>query len=166
VNVTWTTETEINVNRFEIEKSYDGILFKFTGSVTAIGGQLVTSYKFRDVDIAGSKIYYRLKTVDNDGNFRYSKVTLVTVPVIRHATISPNPFISEIVVQLDLSKNEQLQASLYALSGRLIHEKLIEGKMGLNTIKFTQLDRLPAGMYLVKIFNTGMLMQQKIIKID
>jgi hypothetical protein len=78
--LTWTSENQVNVDHFEIERrSGDGNTYEKVG-VVAVNNASAGSYSFVDVN-AKQKItkgYYRLKIVDSDGNYRYSAVVLVT----------------------------------------------------------------------------------------
>jgi hypothetical protein len=68
----WHTENETNFSHFEIEKSINGLQFNEIGRVhtnTENG-----NYQFIDEAPKRSIIYYRLKMIDLDGSFTYSKI--------------------------------------------------------------------------------------------
>ena len=76
----WKTGTEDNLNHFEIERSASAPNnYVNLGSVTAIGNN--SYYYFRDnssLQSSGQIYYYRLKLVDNNGNYVYSQTITVT----------------------------------------------------------------------------------------
>jgi hypothetical protein len=77
----WKTGAEDNLNRFEIERSASAPNnYVSIGSVTAIGSN--SYYYFRDNTssqlFTGQIYYYRLKLVDNSGNYVYSQTITVT----------------------------------------------------------------------------------------
>ncbi len=77
----WKTGTEDNLNRFEIERSAsEPNNYVNIGSVTAIGSN--SYYYYRDNTSANLNsapvYYYRLKIVDNNGNYVYSQTITVT----------------------------------------------------------------------------------------
>jgi len=77
----WKTGTEDNLNRFEIERSAsEPNNYMNIGSVTAIGSN--SYYYFRDnASVQNNSVpvfYYRLKIVDNNGNYVYSQTITVT----------------------------------------------------------------------------------------
>jgi mannan endo-1,4-beta-mannosidase len=88
----WQTAQEIANDRFEIEKSRDGVTFS---SIHMIKGNLnstsIQHYDYTDEYPFSGKNYYRLKQVDVDNRHSYSTV----VSVIRNNTstisIAPNP---------------------------------------------------------------------------
>ena len=77
----WKTGSEDNLNRFEIERSAsEPNNYMNIGSVTAIGSN--SYYYFRDntsvQNNSAPVYYYRLKIVDNNGNYVYSQTITVT----------------------------------------------------------------------------------------
>ncbi|NOS84978.1 MAG: hypothetical protein HOP31_07545 [Ignavibacteria bacterium] len=77
----WKTGTEDNLNRFEIERSAsEPNNYVNIGSVTAIGSN--SYYYYRDntsvQNNSAPVYYYRLKLVDNNGNYVYSQTITVT----------------------------------------------------------------------------------------
>jgi hypothetical protein len=76
IKLTWMVASEINVNRYDVERSSNGKTFSKIGSVSA-GGK--TTYTYLDAAYTTGSNYYRLKSVDNDGQFKYSTVVLFKV---------------------------------------------------------------------------------------
>jgi hypothetical protein len=77
----WKTSTEINSNRYEIERSFDGRIFEKIGTVKSANHPLGSSYNYND-NISHFHInnfYYRLKVVDNDGRYNYSNVVSINI---------------------------------------------------------------------------------------
>src|SRR5258708_40341589 len=70
VLLTWKTAQEQKSDRFEIERSADGISYHLIGTLAASGNtSMVTSYSFTDHQPLDGINYYRLKQVDIDGLF-------------------------------------------------------------------------------------------------
>ncbi|GAB3657365.1 hypothetical protein GCM10028791_29840 [Echinicola sediminis] len=85
VQLDWSTLKEWESSHFEIERSVEGFSdFVKVGEIDAAGwsDQLV-EYSYEDLDLSFGKdrAYYRIKQVDLDGSFEYSKVLMVKVPV-------------------------------------------------------------------------------------
>ncbi|HET6994941.1 MAG TPA: T9SS type A sorting domain-containing protein, partial [Chitinophagaceae bacterium] len=76
VSLEWKTTSELNSKEFGIERSVDGVNFETISIVPAAGNSTVTlNYSHRDVDHPQKPVlYYRLKLVDIDGRYEYSKV--------------------------------------------------------------------------------------------
>lgn len=72
----WSTSQEQNSSHFEIEYSTDSKAFVKRGEVNAAGEKF--SYQFRDNnELAAGANYYRLKMIDLDGTFAYSRILSV-----------------------------------------------------------------------------------------
>ena len=72
----WATASELNNDRFEVERSLDGINYEYIGEVEGNGTtDLQVVYQFIDIAPRQGLNYYRLKQVDYDGAFEYSDVT-------------------------------------------------------------------------------------------
>jgi hypothetical protein len=72
--VRWATASEINCDRFDVERSADGRVFRRIGSLACAGP--ASDYAFRDEAAAGT-CYYRLRQADTDGQTHYSPVAYV-----------------------------------------------------------------------------------------
>ncbi|RYY27453.1 MAG: T9SS type A sorting domain-containing protein [Chitinophagaceae bacterium] len=88
----WATASESNTDRFVVERSSDGSSFVTVASLRAKGNSNRVQQYTTTVDAIGGKAYYRLKMVDVDGKFTYSKVITIQAPA-KQASISafPNP---------------------------------------------------------------------------
>jgi len=98
--LTWVTASERNSDRFEVERSTDGIHFVKVGMVKSKGNSTeVLSYLFNDVDagqLNADGLYYRLKQIDFDGEFEYSQIVYLDIdkkPIDAKVIVFPNPFI-------------------------------------------------------------------------
>lgn len=74
----WTTENEENVDHYEIQKSMDAIQFSTIGNKAARNLTYTQQYEFDDYSPLQGTAYYRLKTIDDDGKYNYSKIVAVT----------------------------------------------------------------------------------------
>ena len=119
----WETATEQNSKGFEIQRSDDGIQFARIGEVVAAGNSNIKrSYSFHDGGISQENNYYRLKQIDLDGKFEYSRIVLIRNPVIGKEVFKllTNPFANSIDLQLGNLKAGRAIINLYDLNGKLI----------------------------------------------
>ncbi|MDF7814242.1 T9SS type A sorting domain-containing protein [Hymenobacter sp. YC55] len=167
----WSTASEKNSDRFEIERSLDGTTFEKIGTVRGQGTtQATTTYGFTDAGIGAktqSVVYYRLRQVDTDGTDSYSPVRTVRfeaqAAVTAKLSVFPNPAASsDRVVTLDLSSLPKgaYQVSLLDATGRLIGTYSVEG--GVN--KVVNVQTLPTGTYIVLVRGNGLNLSQRLIK--
>jgi hypothetical protein len=96
VHIVWETATEINNTGFQLERSSDKINF---APVTFVNGHGTTSvkssYEYTDNSIFNGVYSYRLKQVDNNGEFKYSNVIDVDLGMPKTFVLDqnyPNPF--------------------------------------------------------------------------
>ena len=90
-SLSWSTQNEVNVKSFGVERSQDGQRFSGIGSVNAKNTSAKNEYDFYDMDKLEGTIYYRLKMLDKDGAFVYSNTVAVQDRKQAAFTISPNP---------------------------------------------------------------------------
>ncbi len=89
--LTWQTASELRFSHFEVERSMDSKSWAKLIDQTARG----TANDYQTIDdkpVYGIN-YYRLKMVDNDGSFTYSKTVAIewTKPSSKQWTVFPNP---------------------------------------------------------------------------
>ena len=149
--LSWKTSTELNADKFEIERSEDGIIFKKIGNVKASGySNTIKTYHFLDknaaVNLINQTLYYRFAQLDFDGKIIYSPVRSINFKQ-NHTGIHvfPNPAIDVITIQAG-SEQVGLNYSIADESGR----KISGGKLN-NTTTKVNISRLLTGIYFVKI---------------
>lgn len=93
VQLTWSTASETNSDRFEVERSIDNSTFSLVGSLASAGSsQQAQHYRFTDDTPWPGTNYYRLRQVDRDGKFAFSPtITGWIGPGAGKALIFPNP---------------------------------------------------------------------------
>ena len=74
----WTTSNEFNVDHFEIERSDDGIRFRRIGLTAANNTNGTNNYQYKDNLPLNGYAWYRIKSVDRDGLYKYSRVAIVS----------------------------------------------------------------------------------------
>ena len=77
VILSWSTEREINTKYFTIEKSFDQVSFIPLTNIIASGNAHTHDYHYTDRSSLNGISYYRLKMVDADGRFTYSKIIAI-----------------------------------------------------------------------------------------
>jgi hypothetical protein len=92
----WSTESETNNDRFEIERSQDGAEFEYLGQVKGAGTtNKAHNYSLIDENPLPGVSYYRLRQVDLDGAFSYSQIRRIenngTGAVVEKFVAFPNP---------------------------------------------------------------------------
>jgi hypothetical protein len=149
----WSTANQVNVNRVEIERSlFAPVSFSMIGTVAAnnnTGGH----YSFKDVAAKNymEKGFYRLKMIDNDGRFTYSRINLVNFGKETAISIRPSLVKAGQAVYLSTSSssNQKLyEGKLYNQSGQLLQQ----WRKSTGSSYEIRTDGLPRGVYMVTIF--------------
>lgn len=165
----WTTVSEINSDHFEIERSTDGVNFIQVGTKQAAGiSNNVRSYQFIDPIAANADIlYYRIRTVDIDGKSGLSKIVTLRINggLVKSMTIYPNPFSSNLKVELNADKDANITLRISNALGQAIVNRTMQIQKGNNVIVLSsELASAKAGMYLVEVITEEGKQVQKIIK--
>ena len=162
VLVNWQTLQEINTSHFIVERSSDGRNFSTLASVTASGNtSLIRNYSFTDQHPFQPVNYYRLKIVDADGRFSYSKVVAVKMNATDFLQIFPNPVHDILFVQAN-GINENATLEITDATGR----KLKEEKIILNgsTSFSVDIKDIPKGVYYLLFQSSSKIQQRKFVK--
>lgn len=131
IELSWSTASELNNLGFEIQKSTDGRnwniidFIKGQGTITEIN-----EYQYQDFNPFSGTNYYRLKQIDFDGAFEYSKVISVEYGNSeRSFNIFPNPSNGMINLQIDNLSNQRMNVKIFDNFGREVWaSKLIESE--------------------------------------
>ncbi|MGG7661753.1 T9SS type A sorting domain-containing protein [Dyadobacter sp. BHUBP1] len=93
VQVNWVTTEEINAEKFEIQRGNDAKNWQIIGSHMAEGdSKALVSYQFTDAAPLSGQGYYRLKMIDRDKTFAYSRIQSIRLNNKRtHTFVYPNP---------------------------------------------------------------------------
>ena len=125
VQLKWTTASENNNSGFEILRFAQNANGSWTkvGYVTGNGTKTTpTNYTFDDRKLNTGKYNYRLKQIDNNGNFEYHNLNgTIEIGVPTKYDISqnyPNPFNPTTKIDFDLPFDSKVSLKLYDMSGR------------------------------------------------
>lgn len=156
--ISWTTSSEINNDYFTIEKSVDALNWEIVAHIQGAGNsnQLINySYIDESYESNNQTFYYRLKQTDFDGNFEYFNVLPIKCEGATSPIIFPNPVTSTITI----SGKEINKIEIIDLLGRIV-KRVISNAVN-ETINVSDLSN---GTYVVKVYETNKISNQKIIK--
>ena len=144
VLLSWQTATEQNSDNFSVERSQDQRTFTTLGTVKANG--VASSYTFNDVAPAQGLNYYRLRQMDKDGNFQFSKIVSVNQPERFTIVVAPNPSNGIVQVTINAAPGEPVIVQVIDKAGNGVYNRKHHGP------RFrVDLAGLPSGTYLIKI---------------
>ncbi len=163
----WKTSHEVNASHFEIERSADSKSFIKIGTTKANGGPAEkVGYEFLDqTNLANEKgAYYRLRMVDLDGKYNYSKIiyleNLAEKTIISEAY--PNPAFDNFT-KIDINTNQagEWQVNQLDIAGKLIFSNNYQLNNGHNTLEISNLTK---GMNIIQIRNNEEVFVRKVIR--
>lgn len=147
----WQTENQEGFSHFELERSSNGTAD--FDSIASIPATTATSgnYSFVDANAArlSQKAYYRLKMVDQDGQFKYSAVVVVTFENAASIMVTPNLLNAGEMISVNIAGNNQSKydVKLFDMSGKMISQQAGNSRMQIATAG------LRKGMYIVSVSN-------------
>ena len=151
----WATAQEQNSNYYGVERSSDNSTFVAIGTVTAAhNSNSVTNYSFTDASPVNGMNYYRLKQVDLDGQFVYSKVVAVNFNGTEANVVAvyPNPAHESFQLQFRNMKAGQYEMNLISPVGQVIQSRSIQVNNPANYAETVNLaSGLAQGTYIVRI---------------
>ncbi|NIJ51286.1 S8 family serine peptidase [Dyadobacter arcticus] len=159
VMLDWATASEENFDHFDIEvawgnEAYRQNKFMMLDKVAGNGGLKQNSaYQYLDQEPAKSGVrYYRLKMVDSDSTYTYSRVRPVVFDEATEWTVYPNPSKGMFYVNYQADEGKEISVNIYDLKGRLYRKSssvasgfLQRNKIDLSGAEFSQ------GLYVVEI---------------
>lgn len=156
----WRTSNEVNTSHTDVQRSLDGEVFEKIGEVKTRNSVAINSYTFFDANPARGTAYYRLKTVDNDGAYEYSKIVSVNNDSDISLAVYPNPAVSSLTVSHPKAGN-QATLQLISLDGRKVGAYKVAADSYQTNVDVSSLN---PGYYILEIGENGKNSSVKFIK--
>ena len=165
VQLKWATATEVDNNGFEIERSSDKSNWKKLSFVKGNGTTAKTSvYAYKDEPNVNGKLYYRLKQVDFNGAYKYSKIVEVKYGIPAKFNLAqnyPNPFNPSTSIKFELPEASFVNLTIYNVLGAevatLVNEKF---EPGTYTKNFNA-SKLSSGIYFYRLTAGNLVITKK-----
>lgn len=149
--INWTSESELNVLSYTIEKSSNGVSFVEIGKVTA---SKIKNYSFVDRTIAAGTNYYRIKSTDANGATTYSSVVKVLSLAKGGVTVFPNPVTNHTLnMQISGVDAGKYAINLYSINGQKVSTSSINIASGALSQSITLPGSVKAGTYQLELTN-------------
>ncbi|HQF43480.1 MAG TPA: YCF48-related protein, partial [Ignavibacteriaceae bacterium] len=165
VTLNWTTATELNNQGFEIERKFDS--WEKIGYVPGFGTTTESkSYSFTDSKLNEGNYKYRLKQIDYDGAYKYSKELNVEVSMPLEFSLEqnyPNPFNPSTTIKYSIAEDGYIKLSVYNLLGEEV-TNLVNGqqKAGRYEIDFNA-GTLASGVYIYRLETSNFISSKKLM---
>jgi len=161
VELNWITASEKNNSGFEIQRFFKGV-WETIGFVTGNGTtSQISEYRFIDVNLSDGKYYYRLKQIDFDGKFKFSKqieIDIINTDDFILYQNYPNPFNSSTRIRYSIPGKvktiQNVSIIVYDMLGNEIASLVKEEKpAGSYEVEFNLISdnqNLASGIYLCR----------------
>ena len=170
VQLNWQTSQENNSSYFEVQRSSNGSNFEPISTVTA-KGNIGTISTYQDKDdlffYTGKVVYYRLKIVDTDGKYKFSKVLVIipnTASTVNTLKAWPLPFTAQLTAGYSSELSGEIKVNLTNMNGSRVASSSATVQKGYNSISINQAQTIPSGTYLLTITSNGKTESIKVVK--
>lgn len=170
IRLDWSTASEINNMRFDIERSTDGINFEKIGQIAGAGNYRGTqNYTFNDEHVTpGVLYYYRLKQIDISGHSTDSRIKQAMINSDAKMVISqfiPNPADVNTMVRITSNEDLEMNVKIFSIDGRFVSENKYQVIQGQSEISF-DVSMLAKGSYVVQFNSTHGTEVRKLIRLE
>lgn len=157
VDLFWTTATEINNEKFLVQRSLDGENFEDLGEVAGAGNSnTALSYQFSDTKPVKGIAYYRLKQIDFDGKYAYSDLISITNSLASitksdvEVKVYPNPTdgLMNILAPTD---EKEIHVHIIDMNGTIIKALTVNNETESLKLSIDLREHLVTGNYFIKV---------------
>ncbi|MDF2189475.1 PQQ-dependent sugar dehydrogenase [Paraflavitalea sp. CAU 1676] len=150
--IRWKATREIDLQAYEIECSSDGSAWTRVGTVAALENNTDPDYTFKHATNLHGTIYYRLKMLDKDNTYSYSKIVSVETDPERGKELQLFPTVNT-NGQLQVQLNEGFShLQVFNMHGKVVFSQSLKQQKGVVGI---DIGRYSKGMYTVVASRTG-----------
>lgn len=165
VKLNWSTATELNNSGFEIERKSANSDWRKIGFVKGAGTTTqIQNYSFTDKDLNAGKFSYRLKQIDFDGKFEFSKSVEVDINAVYNFELAqnyPNPFNPATLIRFSVPQAGNVKLSVYNLLGQEVKTLINKyAEAGAYEVNFNA-EGLFSGVYIYRLEHNGMTLTRK-----
>ncbi len=160
--VEWKTANEVNVHHFEVEKSTDGHHFVKIGSVPSQINPGAGEYTFTDTHAGEKRIYYRIRSVDNDGKYLFSRIVLVVDGTQHNEELYvSNPVTNRIYLNVNSLPAGNYNYQLLGNDGQLVQSGTIT-ITGTGLYSIGLINAVRPGIYVLTLGNLNFIRNEKL----
>lgn len=148
--LSWTTTSETNSHYFDVEQSLNGKNWEKIGNVPAKGtSNENVLYTFKDTNPENGENLYRLRMVDRDGKYGYSRMVSLRFKIEEVTQLYPSPVSDKLTIRtLDWNKVDDIV--MYDTNGKVVYESH-RGNSSKPLSQEINVKQFAAGVYLVHL---------------
>jgi hypothetical protein len=159
VELTWSTASEQQSDRFEVQRSTDGKTFSKIGDLKGQGTTTAQhTYQLLDESPFSGINYYRLKQVDLNGQFEFSKtISVDMLNVGKTISVYPNPVKDKVTIETTITGDYTIE--LFDITG-----KLLQRHQAQESVFQLVTNDLVNGVYIISVTSQAVQKTFKIVK--
>ncbi|MFC4263410.1 T9SS type A sorting domain-containing protein [Ferruginibacter yonginensis] len=169
VGIRWKVTGQQNLEKYELEHSFDGSNFRWLTTVMPQIGSGDKTYNYTDFESLKSnakQIYYRLKSIDFDGKFSYSNIATISnkkgVSIIVDNFV--NPINDKLNFNLTVKNAGMLTMQLTDVNGKIVYTNYQKVTAGTSSISIPVNAALSKGVYFLRITTETESIVKKLVK--
>ena len=163
--LTWKTSSEVNVDRYIVEYSQNGITYLTAGTVAAKNSAGLNTYTLVQENLPAGIRYYRIKRVDKDGQFQLSEVKSVRAGGLSTVVLKANPILKgRLDMIIDVPQNQTAVIRVVSTTGKVIVQQNTGLSTGSNNIS-TDISRAAAGTYILQVQLANEVINKKFVRL-
>jgi hypothetical protein len=153
IQLTWTADNIDRTQKFEIEKSLDGMSFKKIQSYSIFSSnQPLQNYKYYDLNSSPVTCYYRIKIYYDNNTIAYSSVKIIEgIAEDKSITLFPNPVKDFLNINFESKNSQHITLMLLQADSKILQQKKLCANIGYNKI-IMETSAIQAGMYYLKLY--------------
>jgi len=160
IQLNWETKNEKNSDKFEIERyAVESNSWFTVGVVKAANlSNSPKQYSFMETNLQPGNFQYRLKMLDNDGTFQYSKTVEIVISLPENFELNqnyPNPFNPSTKISYSLPFDSKVTLDIYNIVGEKVGQLVNEQQSaGYYSVEFSNSKvnkNLTSGVYLYRL---------------
>jgi len=159
VGLSWKTSSEKDLRQFEVEYSEDGKYYHNLGFIPATNTINGNFYEFEHPVSYTDSAFYRLKIVDRNGSWLYTKPVLYSINNTTALFVYPS-VISSRIINIFL-KDPFNSLEIVSMNGTVMLRQNLSGETGRINIPVSP--TLASGMYIVQLDTYGKTITQKVM---
>ncbi len=143
--LSWLAAAETALKQYDVQYSSDGISFLTVSTILPKNSATSNSYNYSYTGAKEGAAFFRIKAIDEDNKFTYSKIVSANINCNKAAiNVYPNPVTDNLHVTIN--NNKQNKTLIYNAAGKLMQTNVLT-----NTNNDIDFNALPKGLYIVKI---------------
>lgn len=159
----WTIGNEMNVVRYELQRSDDGTNFYTIAVRSAYNRNNTEMYSYDDNSILQGTVFYRLKINKTSNQVNYSHLVVVRENSSKNFYVITNPVNTSIEIHADATVNGIYSYTISNMDGQVMQSGMLDIKYaGIQSIKLNTV--FAPGAYILDVKNEMHRLQKTIIK--